>query len=242
MSSSGSYAASSVTVSGVQHSYFFVNWQIASQNVGGNYTTINWQAYEHYDNCDAQLDNGYVNTNVGQVWANGGRVYNYAGNFTPRDMGISSGSFTVGADANGNSQLQFGLQMVVFGSGTSSGTSGVWNLDRIALAPSFSALTADTITPTSARLGVEITGYGHGTSANFNMYYRKQGDSTWIDLGNQGDVGGFNYWTAAGLQPAKTYEYICNVWNNNGDFNQTGIQTFITLPISGMIAVIGGLI
>lgn len=237
MASSGSFEASHCNVSGAQYSWFFVNWQLASQNVGGNYVTINWQAYQHYDNCDAQLDNGFVNTNVGQVWANGGRVYNYAGNFTPRNMGIASGSFNVGADANGYAQLQFGLQMVVYGSGTSNGTSGVWTIDRIPLAPSINSITADTIKPSSARLGGEINNHGHGTSSNMNMYYRKQGDSTWIDLGNQGDAAGFNYWTASGLKPGKTYEYVMNVWNNNGDFAQSAVQTFKTKALSGMISL-----
>lgn len=240
MSSSGSFNASSVTVSGGGNpgNFMFVNWQIGGVNVGGNFTQINWQAYFHFNGDDAQLDNGLVNTNVGNVYSNGGRVYNFASNFSTRDLGIASGSFNVGADANGNSQLQFGLQMVVFSSGTSNGTSGVWNIDRIALAPGISALTVDTIKPTTVRLGGELSTIGHGTSCNLEMFYRLQGSGTWISLGTQGDAAGFNYWNPTGLKPGKTYEYIMNATNNNGDFAQSGIQTFNTKPVSGMISIL----
>lgn len=242
MASSGSYAANAVTVSSGHTSYFFVNWQVGAYNIGGNYVTINWQAYEHYNNCDAQLDNGYVNTNVGTVYSNGGRVYNYAGNFTTRDMGISSGSFNVGADANGYALLQFGIQMVVYASGTSSGTSGVWTIDRMALSPVFSSLIYDSIKPTSARLGAELSSYGHNTSVNLEMFYRIQGSGSWISLGVQGDAAGYNYWSPTGLLPGKTYEYICNATGNNGDFAQTGTQTFKTQAVSGMISIMKGII
>ena len=237
MASSGQYIASAVSISGYSNNYMFVNWQIASQNVSGNYTTINWQAYFHFNGCDAELDNGYVNTNVGTVWSNGGRVYNYSGNFTTRDQAISSGSFTVGADANGNSQLQFGLQMVVYASGTSSGTSGVWNLDRIPQAPGLLGMTVDSITTNSARLGAEITSYGHGTSATLEMFYKLRTSGSYISLGVQADAAGYNYWTVTGLLPATLYDYICNVTNNNGDFAQFTAQSFTTLVNNTMVVM-----
>lgn len=234
MSSSGSYSAPTV-----QYGCFaFINWQIAAQEVGNNRTLINWQFYWHFVGSDSDLNNGYVNSNIGTLWSNGGRLYNFASNFTTRDVLLSSGSNWITHDANGNQNWQLGIQAVsLFSPSTSAGTSGVWGLDRIPLAPGIAAITADTIKPSSARLGGEITGYGHGTSANMNMYYRLQGSGTWIDLGNQGDVGGFNYWTPTGLKPGKTYEYIMNVWNNNGDFAQSSVQTFKTKPLSGMIGI-----
>jgi hypothetical protein len=244
MSASGSYGAGQITIPGGNAgNYIFVNWQIASQNVGGNYTTINYQIYFHFNGDDAQLDNGYTNTNVGTVWNSGGRNYNFSSNYSTRDIGLRSSSFTVGADANGNSQLQFGLGIDVYQSGNSNGTSGVWNLDRMALAPGIQGIIVDTIKPTSARLGGEITGYGHGTSANMNMYIRLYGSGAgFTDLGNQGDVAGYNFWYPTGLLPGKTYEYVMNVWNNNGDFSQSAYQTFKTQAVSGMISVISGLI
>jgi hypothetical protein len=128
---SGSVVGNAVTVSGGHTAYIFTNWQLASQNVGGDYSTINWQTYMHFNNCDAQLDNGSTNSNVGNLWSNGGRVYNYAGNFSTRDMGLASGSFNIGHDSGGNGYLQLGNSIAVYGSGTSSATSGVWTLPVI---------------------------------------------------------------------------------------------------------------
>lgn len=127
----GSFAGNTVIISSPHGGYIWTQWQLASQNVAGNYSTINWQTYFHFDNDDAQLDNGSVNSNVGALWANGGRVYNYSGNFTTRDLALASGSFNIGADANGNSQLQLSNSIAVYQSGTSSATSQVWNLPQI---------------------------------------------------------------------------------------------------------------
>lgn len=235
------WQGNAVVVSGSSTARLRIETQLAGQEVGNNRSLINWQCYIFFDNCDAQLDNGFVGWWGGALYDNPGRVYNYAGNFADHTVGMGSGSFWVGHDANGNGSYGMNADVAVFGSGTSA-ASGSEGLPRLALAPSFSALTADTIKPTSARLGVEISSHGHGTSSNFNMYVRLQGTGTWTDLGNQGDVGGFNYWNATGLKPGKVYEYICNAWNNNGDFAQTGVQTFKTQPVSGMMTVAKGVI
>lgn len=230
------WVGNNVTVSGGNVARIRYETQLASQNTGGNYSTINYQVYIDFFGCDAQLDNGYADCYPGVLYNNGGRVYNYASNFSNHTVTMATGSYNQGHDANGNGSFYGSARIAVYQSGTSS-TSGSAGLPRIGLAPGIYGITADTITPTSARLGGEITGYGHGTSANMNMYVRLQGTGGWTDLGNQGDVGGYNYWTASGLQPGKTYEYIMNVWNNNGDFSQSSTQTFKTLPVSGMITV-----
>ncbi len=235
------WLGNNVIVSSPYYARIRIESQLASQNVGGNYSTINYQVYIDFVGCDAQLDGGWVQSSAGVHYNNGGRVYNYAGNFSNHTVTMNTGSFNVGHDANGNGSYSMNAHIAVYASGTST-ASGSVGLPRLALAPSFTSLIADTIKPTTARLGVEISGYGHGTSANFNMYYRIQGSGTWIDLGNQGDVGGYNYWYPTGLKPGKTYEYICNAWNNNGDFAQTGTQTFRTKPVSGMISIMKAII
>lgn len=235
-----------VTVSSPHVARTRIETQLAGQNVGGNFSTINWQIYCDFFGCDAQLDGGFAEWSGGVVYNNGGRVYNYAGNFSNHTVTMATGSFNVGADANGNSSYGMDGHVSIFSSGVST-ASGSEGLPRMALAPNFVGLTVDTIKPSSARLGAEIGGYGHGTSAAFNMYYRLQGSSTWLSLGVQGDVGGFNYWTATGLIPGKVYEYTCNVWNNNSgeggsDGANSGTQTFKTTPVSGMMAIIRGII
>lgn len=140
---------------------------------------------------------------------------------------ISSGSVYVGCDVNGNGSISASAFMdVAFGTGTASG--GI-SLGRIALAPSISSLIADTITPVSARLGVELSSIGHGTSAAMYTQYRKQGTSTWTTQTAQNDVAGYNYFPISGLTPNTVYEYMAFSYNNNGDTVNTGIQTFTTL-------------
>lgn len=127
---SGEVLGNHVLVSGANYARVRIEWQLASQNIAGNYSTINWQAYTDFFNCDAELDNGSVGSSVGTLWANGGRVYNFASNFTNHTVTMSSGSFNIGHDANGNCTLSMNGSIVVFQSGTSSG-SGSWSLPQI---------------------------------------------------------------------------------------------------------------
>jgi hypothetical protein len=145
----------------------------------------------------------------------------------------------VGHDVNGNCHVVAGVtaQASWGGIGSAGGDWG-WNLPRIPLGPQFTSLIADNIKPTTARLGVEISSHGHGTSTGFTMYYRQQGSSNWIDLGHQGDAAGYNYWNVSGLKPGKVYEYHCNAWNNNGDFSQIGVYSFKTKPVAGLTPIL----
>lgn len=228
---------------GISSGYARVRYetQLASQNTGGNYSTINWQAYIDYVGCDAQADGGFVESNAGVLYNQPGRVYSYVGNFSNHTVGMGSGSFNIGHDADGNGSYSGDAHVALYASGTSS-TSGSAGLPRIALAPIISSLTADTIKPTSARLGVEISSVGHGTSATFHMYYRENGVGSYTDAGAQADAVGYNYWSITGLKPGKTYQYYTTCTNNNGDVTTSGIQTFKTQPVSGMISVMRGLL
>jgi hypothetical protein len=131
MATSGSYNANSFSIGGESPNYIWVQWQLASQNVGGNYSTINWQTFFHFTDSDAQLNNGSTNSNVGGLWSNGGLVHSYTGDFATRDIELASGSFNIGADGGGNSVLQLGVSIVIYETGTSAGTSQVWSLPTI---------------------------------------------------------------------------------------------------------------
>lgn len=234
------WLGNNVSVSGSFYCRIRYETQLAGQNTGGNFSTINFQVYIDFVGCDAQLDGGFAESNAGVLYNNGGRVYNYAGNFSNHTVTMATGSFNIGHDANGNGSYSGDAHVAVFQSGTTS-TSGSAGLPRIALAPNISSIISDTVKPTSARLGAELSTYGHGTGCNLEMFYRLQGSSTWISLGVQGDVAGYNFWFPTGLTPGKTYEYICNATNNMGDFDQSGIATFKTVAVSGMIPILRGL-
>jgi hypothetical protein len=230
---------------------------MAQQDFGmGTYGTGHLSVNENWNNSDqvsyhirlwATHGGGAYNYGPGPNWngnaggVGGSGAWSYGGN---GDTNLWEFDQTYTKDANGYGTWNFYGYIDGANSPYISAGSTNFNMSpgRIGVAPGIAYIGADTIKPTSARLYGEITGYGKGTSANMNMYYRLQGSSTWIDLGNQGDIAGPNYWSISGLQPGKTYEHIMNVWNNNGDFAQSGVQTFKTQPVSGMISVMRGII
>lgn len=216
-----------------------LNVSLNSQNTGGNYSNVTLTIVTYSAN-GATSQTGVF---VGEIWEQGGLVANQSGNYSISTGGvqIAGWSGNIGHDANGNANpyIEYYSNMP---STEMSRRGANWGLPRIALAPSISSVIADSITPTSARLGAEISSVGHGTSAAFDMYYRLQGNSTWIPLGHQDDVSGYNYWNATGLQPGKTYEYYCTCNNNNGDTATSSVHTFATKPIAGMVPILMGLI
>jgi hypothetical protein len=136
----------------------------------------------------------------------------------------------VGHDVNGNLYVTIGDYCNAPINDMAWGDIG-WTLPRIAEAPGIAGIVADQIKVTTARLGMEITGFGHGTSAAMRMYYRVNGSgSGWTQTADQGDAAGYNYWDIGGLTPSVTYEYFTRVWNNNGDTRDSGTATFTTLP------------
>jgi len=214
----------------------WVNWQNASTNQSRVHVRLIMRADPGYSQAANTSYNVRIN---GGVIASGSRSVSLNGNSTV----LIEGDVTVNHDVNGNWSGSFGGSLSSGYSGVGSGGADwAWSIPRLALPPTITSIIADTIKPTSARLGVEISSHGRGTSTNFEMFYRLLGSGSWISLGVQGDVGGYNYWTASGLSPGKTYQYVCNAVNNNGDFAQSSVNTFTTTPVSGMITVIKGLI
>lgn len=217
-----------------------IETQFAGNNPGGNYSTLNYQVYVDFFNCDAQLDGGWVQSSAGVHYNNGGRVYNYAGNFSNHTITMNTGSFNIGHDANGYGSYGMNAHVAVYQTGTTT-ASGSEGLPRIGYPPSFSSLIHDTVKPTTARLGAELSSIGRGTSANLIMYIRQQGAGDWTDLGTQGDAAGYNFWYPSGLKPGKVYEYYSYCYNNNGDNAATGVQSFKTQPVAGMVTVMKGI-
>lgn len=131
MATSGRLQGNGLNIGGRGDNYVFINWQLAGQNIGGNYSTINWQMYFHFNGADAQLDNGYADVGDGaRRYANGGRVYNFSNNFSTRDLGITSGSFNWGHNAQGNATLYVASGMTAYQSGRSE-AGARWDLPTI---------------------------------------------------------------------------------------------------------------
>ena len=150
MATSGRMEGNRVSISGYGGQYFFINWQLAGQDVNGNYSVINWQAYMHFQGADAQLDNGFVDGGGARRWTNGGRVYNYAGNFSTRDLGLASGSFVVGHDGSGNGSFGLGGGIDVYQSGRTQGSAS-WGLPTIPRYANIDGFNIDWVTDEAIR-------------------------------------------------------------------------------------------
>lgn len=145
-------------------------------------------------------------------------------------------------DANGNISINpSGSCTSSWGIGSASTNAWV-ALARLPLAPPWASSTADTITSTTARLGNEISGYGHGTSCAMRMYWKKPSDGSWSPTGDQSDANGYNYFNVSGLKPNTTYQYFGRQWNNNGDSSDGTVQTFKTKGVSGLLPILMALL
>jgi len=171
MATSGSFNGNSVVIDSPYYGYIWTQWQLASQNVGGNYSTINWQTYFHFYDCDAQLNAGSTNSNVGTLWNNGGLVHAYSGDFATRDIELASGSFNIGADGSGNTTLDLSSAISVYESGESSG-SGSWGLPTIPRYADITSFSASTPTDTAFTLYAD-------TDANANISFSINGGASY---------------------------------------------------------------
>ena len=138
--------------SSVNNNYFFIDWS-SSDEPGNNRTYISWAAYFHYTSSDAQLDNGSANLN-GTRWANSGRVYNYAANFTTRDLLLASGAFYVDHNSVGEATLSVSGGVTVVGGVRSEGSAS-WSLTNYNRSPGTPA--APTLSRNAAGTTLNIT-------------------------------------------------------------------------------------
>lgn len=126
-----SFRANGVRIGGTNDNHAFVDFQLAHQDIAGNFSLLNWQFHAHFNRSDSQLDAGFVNTNAGQVYSNGGRIKPYQGNFSTRNHYIASGTVRINHRDDGTAEFQISVGLSFYGSGRSEGTSRVYNLPTI---------------------------------------------------------------------------------------------------------------
>lgn len=213
---------SSSNFSSSTHFYISLYYDILSSSAANNQTSVRTSLYvtsrDGYSGSGSALScviNGSSFSGSTSIGINSSVLQGY------RDA-------TYTHDANGYLTVSLsGSCSSAWGIGSAS-TSGSVALPRLPLAPIWASSTADNITTNSVRLGNEISSFGHGTSCNMRMYYRKSGDSSWSQTADQADASGYNYWTVTGLSSGKTYEYFSRQWNNNGDSADGSVQSFTT--------------
>lgn len=204
-------------------SYWFVNWQLAGQNESGNYSTINWQAYFHFETDDAQLDNGSVYSNVGTLWYNGGRVYNYSGNTSLRNMSLASGSFNIGHDGNGNQSVNLYGGIDVYATGRSAGNQW-WSLPQI-----------------YREIAINNWSLSSANVTSFNVWVNTNRTADLVDYSINGGAWTRGYtgdftdrtFTISNLNPGTTYSVKVRVRRkDSGKYTESGLKSITTTAVT----------
>jgi hypothetical protein len=219
MASSGRMQGNSLSISGYSPQYYFVDWQLASQNTTNNTSTINWQNYFHFTSADAQLDNGDVVAGGATRYDVPGRVYNYSGNFTTRDQAISSGSFTVTHNADGTYTLSVSGAIDVYSTGTSSGSTS-WALPTI---PRYATISTLTYTPITD-VGFTIT---VGTDVTCDLLEYSLDNGSNYTTGFSGDFTSKTV-TLSDKPSDTTYQVIVRVRRKDSQLKTTSSMTSVT--------------
>lgn len=222
------------------HWFGRLTYNLNSQNAGANTSNIYLEVGTHSES-GAYTQSGTWDQ---RIYINGGQV----ARVTPSAsvgagyVGFTSWSGDVGHDGNGNLTINIGDYINAPVNEMTFAQIG-WTLPRIPLAPSISdvSYTPGTIKPTTVQLRAETSSVGHGSSNTWTMFHRLQGAGGWTNDGAQLDGAGYNYWNLTSLKPGKTYEFYANATNNNGDSADSGIVTFKTQPLSGMLPILTAL-
>ena len=198
----GSMHGNHISIGGRGGQFFHIDWQLASQSIANNSSTINWQAKFHFNLADAQLDGGSANLS-GERWSNGGRVRNYGGSFTTRSVTLASGSFTIGHNADGTRTLTVSGGVTAYQSGRSAGSQN-FNLPTI---PRNSQVTS----PSSATLGspIQINTNRKSSSFTHTITLRMNNGSGTI-LQTINSVGASTTWTPSPAQITQMQNAIPN--------------------------------
>lgn len=123
MASSGSMTTSVID----NGTYFYVNWQQASQSVSGNYTDINWQHGVHcrYDYYSNAIKSYGVNINGSSVY--GGDTFS---NLSQGDHQLASGTIRIYHNSDGTKTFNISTSGWAYGAGDTSGSQN-FTLNKI---------------------------------------------------------------------------------------------------------------
>ncbi len=146
MASNGSFNTNSYDGRHVQFS-----WNVASQSVANNNTTINWSISAVGGSSSWYRSNPtsvYINGNC--VYYNGTRVQQYKGT-------IASGSYTIAHNSEGNASFSASVSSAIYSASTNCNGSGSWSLPQIARASQPSCITWPNTTENIGDIGSTIT-------------------------------------------------------------------------------------
>lgn len=218
MATSGRTQGNSVSF----NNFVFTDWQLTGQSVEGNYSTINWQTYWYFQGNDRQLDSGNTVINGGLVWSNGGRIYNYAGNFSTRNLLMAQGSATIYHNGDGQKVFNINNTTLGFENERSSGSVN-FQLPTINRYININSYSLSNVTEKS--LVVNVSTSGTASAVDFSL-----NGGGWT----RGFTGGFtsNSFTINGLAHSTGYTVRIRVQNASGGlWTESGVQGATTLPV-----------
>lgn len=196
----------------------WLNWQVASQNPGGNYTTLNWQAGWRFSTTSCRglrLALGVINgTTVYDDHDAGDGVHAYVSGHDHRpQLQTSSGSINVPHNPDGTKTFSASMKMTGF-SGLLSQGSSTWTLPPIANVPDApSAPVISNATPTSVDLSWSPNDDGGLPIFAFEIGYSTDPDDPEDNLINNVT----SPYTLTGLDPGVTYYFWVRAENAVGD-------------------------
>lgn len=161
MASNGSFNTNSYDGRHVQFS-----WNVASQSVANNNTTINWSISAVGGSSSWYRSNPtsvYINGNC--VYYNGTRVQQYKGT-------IASGSYTIGHNSEGNASFSASVSSAIYSASVNCNGSGSWSLPQIARASQPSCITWPNTTENIGDIGSTITIHMNRHSDKFTHIVR----------------------------------------------------------------------
>lgn len=208
--------------------------QVASQNIAGNYSTINWQLYAERTSASTSYyltPSGSSTANVSaNVWNGGGWTYDFRSQAT---VSLGSGSFTVGHNSDGTGSYGFGSSSTAGGSLGSASNSGSESLPTIARA------TQPTVSPGSGNTGSTFTIGTPAASTSFthDIFYSFDGGSSYTNLimGQAGSVASYNWTPPSTLLPNSTgvtAVIAVNTYSGASYIGQKTVNLPLTVPSS----------
>lgn len=161
MSNNGSFNTNSYDGRYVQF-----NWNVASQNVTNNNTTINWSI------SAVGGKSSWYKSNPTSVYINGNRVY-YNGTRVQQYKGtIASGSYTISHNSEGNASFSASVSSAIYSTSVNCNGSGSWSLPQIARASQPSCITRPNTTENIGNIGDTIMIYMNRHSSAFTHTVR----------------------------------------------------------------------
>lgn len=112
----------------LKHSYFYVNWQQASQSTSTNKTVINWQAGLNTGGATSNYDYWYTNAvKINSLYINGTNVcsgtYSNVGLSGGKDYQLASGSIEIPHNTDGSKSFSISISGWLYTYGDTSGSN-----------------------------------------------------------------------------------------------------------------------